>query len=74
MNSNRRRSQSATRAPPEPFYLHPPNGSNGSMRSSLTPAHAPSDGLYVNPMRAATHNHASSGEESSGMLFGFLKM
>lgn len=64
----------------EPFFLHPPgappsvhaapNGGGGgsSVGGGGNPAHAPSDGLYVNPMRTPTHNTASSGEESSGEI------
>lgn len=84
INSNRRRSQSLTRGPSagssprEPFFLHPPGappsvhaapkGGGGSVGGGGNPAHAPSDGLYVNPMRTPTHHTASSGEESSGEI------
>ncbi|KAK4874203.1 hypothetical protein RN001_013563 [Aquatica leii] len=44
----------------EPFYLHPPLANR-----SLEAAHAPQNGLYINPMN--NHRHSiSSGSDSSG--------
>ncbi|KAK9883837.1 hypothetical protein WA026_002033 [Henosepilachna vigintioctopunctata] len=50
----------------EPFYLHPPVG--GRPAES---AHAPQDGLYVNPMNTHRHSPSSSSEScSSGSING----
>ncbi|CAH1161223.1 unnamed protein product [Phyllotreta striolata] len=43
----------------EPFYLHPPLSDR-----SIEPAHAPENGLYVNPMSKHRHSASSSSESS----------
>lgn len=43
----------------EPFYLHPPLSDR-----SLEPAHAPENGLYINPMSKHRHSASSSSESS----------
>ncbi|XP_050498332.1 espin isoform X1 [Diabrotica virgifera virgifera] len=43
----------------EPFYLHPPLSDR-----SMEPAHAPENGLYINPMSKHRHSASSSSESS----------
>ncbi|XP_060522541.1 uncharacterized protein LOC132699708 isoform X2 [Cylas formicarius] len=45
----------------EPFYLHPPLNNS----RSLEPAHAPENGLYINPMNKHRHSASSCSETSS---------
>ncbi|XP_066140535.1 espin [Euwallacea fornicatus] len=48
--------------PLEPFYLHPPlNG------RSLEPAHAPENGLYINPMANHRHSASTCSEDTSSI-------
>ncbi|KAG5873830.1 hypothetical protein JTB14_025826 [Gonioctena quinquepunctata] len=47
----------------EPFYLHPPLSDR-----SMEPAHAPENGLYINPM--SKHRHSASSSSTSSVSGG----
>ncbi|XP_057665855.1 espin isoform X2 [Diorhabda carinulata] len=54
------KSNAAKHSNSEPFYLHPPLSDR-----SIEPAHAPENGLYINPMSKHRHSASSSSESSA---------